>query len=226
MSRCFAYVLSSGNFYCKFLVGGSPVDVRSSPPANRLEDSWPVSRRCLEPRLFVGDPTSLARDKIYVFRCGSNLFPIRFPNMLCYFSGGALCAGLNIDLSIHLSIFYKNSAGGACAAVQLSQNTTASFFNCSFIDNKAPGGSALTAAFNVSIALNKCTFRGNIATEHSMIYLRRLVTLHANETVIENNDGHNSPLIQTVEKKTSVHFEKSRIVNNTGRGILSLHCIW
>ena len=32
------------------------------PPVNGLEDPWPMSRRCLEPRRFVGDPTSLARD--------------------------------------------------------------------------------------------------------------------------------------------------------------------
>ncbi len=47
-------------------VGGSPVGVMSSPPVNGLEDPWPVSRRCLEPRWFVGDPTSLARDNIHV----------------------------------------------------------------------------------------------------------------------------------------------------------------
>ena len=32
---------------------------------NGLEDPWPVSRRCLKPRWFVGDPTSLALDNIY-----------------------------------------------------------------------------------------------------------------------------------------------------------------
>ncbi len=31
---------------------------------NGLEDPWPVSRCCLEPRWFVGDPTLLARDNI------------------------------------------------------------------------------------------------------------------------------------------------------------------
>ncbi len=34
---------------------------------NRLEDPWPMSCRCLEPRWFVGDPTLLARDNIYVY---------------------------------------------------------------------------------------------------------------------------------------------------------------
>ncbi len=47
---------------------------------NGLEDPWPVSRHCPEPRWFVGDPTSLARDNInpdynsssiYVFRSKS-----------------------------------------------------------------------------------------------------------------------------------------------------------
>ena len=35
------------------------------PPINGLDDPWHVSRRCLEPRWFVGDPTSLACDNIY-----------------------------------------------------------------------------------------------------------------------------------------------------------------
>ncbi len=35
--------------------------VRIRPPVNGLEDPWPMSRCCLEPRWFVGDPTSLAR---------------------------------------------------------------------------------------------------------------------------------------------------------------------
>ena len=45
------------------------VSVRTMPPGflvNRLEDPWPVSRCCLEPRWFVGDPTSLAHNNIYV----------------------------------------------------------------------------------------------------------------------------------------------------------------
>ena len=58
MSRYFAYVLP----LYKHLVGGSPIGVRSCPLVNGLEDSWPMSRRCLEPRWFVEDPASLARD--------------------------------------------------------------------------------------------------------------------------------------------------------------------
>ena len=38
--------------------------VRFCPPVNGLKDPWPMSCRCPEPRWFVGDPTSLARDNI------------------------------------------------------------------------------------------------------------------------------------------------------------------
>ena len=38
---------------------------RFRPPVNGPKDPWPVSCRCPEPRWFVGNPTSLARDNIY-----------------------------------------------------------------------------------------------------------------------------------------------------------------
>ena len=37
------------------------------PPVNGLDYPWSVSRRCLGPRWFVGDPTSLACDNIILY---------------------------------------------------------------------------------------------------------------------------------------------------------------
>ncbi len=125
-------------------------------------------------------------------------------------------------LSIETSDFHNNSAVEACAGVQLSKNTTATLYNCSFIGNKAPGGTALTGAWNVSIELDQCLFRGNVAPYYSVIYLRRNVRLYANNTVIDNNDGQNGHLIETVENQTSVHLERVIIHNNIGRGILNI----
>ncbi len=39
-------------------------------------DPWPVSLRCLEPRCFVGDPTSLARDNTFTTMVESYVVPI------------------------------------------------------------------------------------------------------------------------------------------------------
>ena len=43
------------------------ISVRSSPPVDGLKGLWSVSRRCLEPRRFAGDPASLARYNILKF---------------------------------------------------------------------------------------------------------------------------------------------------------------
>ena len=43
-----------------------PTSVRPSPPIDGLKGAWSVSRSGLERRRFLGDPTSLARDNIYL----------------------------------------------------------------------------------------------------------------------------------------------------------------
>ena len=60
------YLLVKVFYTCKSK-GGLTANVKLhflSPPVNGLKDPWPVSCRCLEPRWFAGDPTSLARDNI------------------------------------------------------------------------------------------------------------------------------------------------------------------
>ena len=129
--------------------------------------------------------------------------------------GGAIAAGLNATLHIEETTFVGNKGLGDGGAIQIQQQSQLLVTNCVFDDNISGRlGSAIDAAFNVTLEVKATNFTWNRAAIGGAIDVALQVYLQMTNCLFDDNVSEVEGGAITVLQNSTLHIQQTTFVGN------------